>query len=71
MDWLAEGRELGLTLDHCHAIVVVGADPEATALVALGIGRAQGISRFVFIGSVMVKAPTRFYPRRWSAPRGL
>ncbi|HUQ46248.1 MAG TPA: hypothetical protein VM033_06335 [Gemmatimonadaceae bacterium] len=57
MDWLAEGRELGLTLDHCHAIVVVGADPEATALVALGIGRAQAARRRVAVGDLIGDAP--------------
>ena len=57
MDWLAEGRELGLTLDHCHAIVVVGADPFATAHVALGIGRAQSQRRRVAIGDLIGDAP--------------
>jgi hypothetical protein len=57
MDWLAEGRELGLTLDHCHAIVVVGADPIATAHVALGIGRAQSERRRVAIGDLIGDAP--------------
>jgi hypothetical protein len=57
MDWLAEGRELGLTLDHCHAIVVIGADPIATALVALGIGRAQAERRRVAVGDLIGDAP--------------
>jgi hypothetical protein len=57
MDWLAEGRELGLTLDHCHAIVVVGADPVATALVALGIGRVQSERRRVAVGDLIGDAP--------------
>jgi hypothetical protein len=57
MDWLAEGRELGLTLDQHHAIVVVGADPVATALVALGIGRAQASRRRVAVGDLIGDAP--------------
>jgi hypothetical protein len=57
MDWLAEGRELGLTLDHCHAIVVVGADPIATAHVALGIGRVQSDRRRVAVGDLIGDAP--------------
>ena len=57
MDWLAEGRELGLTLDQCHAIVVVGADPVATAQVALGIGRAQSERRRVAVGDLIGDAP--------------
>src|SRR5687768_8206830 len=57
MDWLAEGRELGLTLDHCHAIVVVGADPFATAHVALGIGRVQSQRRRVAVGDLIGDAP--------------
>ena len=57
MDWLAEGRELGRTLDHRHAIVVVGADPMATALVALGIGRVQAERRRVAVGDLIGDAP--------------
>jgi hypothetical protein len=57
MDWLAEGRELGLTFDQCHAIVVVGADPIATAHVALGIGRAQSERRRVAVGDLIGDAP--------------
>jgi hypothetical protein len=57
LDWLAEGRELGLTLDQQHAIVVVGADPVATALVALGIGRAQASRRRVAVGDLIGDAP--------------
>jgi hypothetical protein len=57
MDWLAEGRALGSTLDQCHAIVVVGADPDATAMVALGIGRAQAERRRVAVGDLIGDAP--------------
>jgi hypothetical protein len=57
LDWLAEGRELGHTLDQHHAIVVVGADPVATALVALGIGYAQAARRRVAVGDLIGDAP--------------
>lgn len=57
LDWLAEGRELGHTLDQHHAIVVVGADPVATALVALGIGYAQASRRRVAVGDLIGDAP--------------
>lgn len=57
MDWLAEGRELGRTLDQYHAIVVVGADPLATSLVALGIGRTQAERRRVAVGDLLGEAP--------------
>jgi hypothetical protein len=57
LDWLAEGRELGRTLDQPNAIVVVGADPVATALVALGIGRAQASRRRVAVGDLIGDAP--------------
>ena len=57
MDWLAEGRELGITLDQCHAVVVVGADPIATSLVALGIGRAQSERRRVAVGDLIGESP--------------
>lgn len=57
LDWLAEGRELGPTLDQHHAIVVVGADPVATALVALGIGRVQAARRRVAVGDLIGDAP--------------
>jgi len=39
-NWEDEGRRVGPPVDAYHAIVVVGADPIATAQVALGIGRA-------------------------------
>jgi hypothetical protein len=56
-DWEEEGRQVGPTLDaHC-AIVVVGADPVATARVALGIGRAQGNRRRVAIADLLGEAP--------------
>lgn len=57
VDWLAEGRGLGRSLDQCHAIVVVGADPVATSLVALGIGRVQAERRRVAVGDLIGEAP--------------
>jgi hypothetical protein len=40
-----------------HAIVVLGDDPQATALVALGIGRAQARRRRVAVGDLLGEAP--------------
>ena len=57
MDWTAEGREIGVTLDGCHAVVVVGTDKVATAEVALGIGRVQSEQRRVTIGDLLNDAP--------------
>lgn len=56
-DWGAEGARLGATLDHHHAIVVLGADADATAQVALGIGRAQAGRRRVAVGDLLGEAP--------------
>ena len=44
-DWDAEGQRIGQTLDRAHAVVVVGTDSDATARVALAIGRAQSERR--------------------------
>jgi hypothetical protein len=52
-DWEGEGRQLGPTIDVYHAMVVVGADPVATAQVALGIGRVQGERRRVAIADLL------------------
>jgi hypothetical protein len=56
-DWHEEGRQIGPTLDAQCAIVVVGADPVATAQVALGIGRVQGSRRRVAIADLLGEAP--------------
>lgn len=56
-DWEEEGRQLGPTIDPYHAVVVVGADPIATAQVALGIGRVQGERRRVAIADLLGEAP--------------
>jgi hypothetical protein len=57
IDWLKEGREIGATLDQLHAVVVVGSDPVATALIALGIGRVQAQRRRVAIGDLLGESP--------------
>lgn len=56
-DWEAEGVRLGETLDHHHAIVVLGTDRDATAQVALGIGRAQASLRRVAVCDLLDEAP--------------
>jgi len=40
-----------------HAVVVIGDDPDATARVALGIGRAQSGRRRVAVGDLLGEAP--------------
>lgn len=52
-DWEAEGRRLGERLDALHAIAILGQDPAATALVALGIARAQAPKRRVALGDLL------------------
>jgi len=56
-DWTERGRELGATLDACHAVVVVGGDPEATAEVALGIARVQAAHRRVAVADLLGGSP--------------
>lgn len=56
-DWEAEGVRLGGTLDHVHAIAVLGTDAEATARVALGISRAQAARRRVAVCDLLGEAP--------------
>jgi hypothetical protein len=46
-----------VTLDACHAVVVVGSDPTATAQVALGIAGVQSQHRRVAIGDMFGDAP--------------
>lgn len=55
-DWGEAGRALGPSLDHVHALVVLGADPDATTEVALGIGRAQAMRRRVAVGELFGEA---------------
>jgi hypothetical protein len=57
IDWLKEGRDLGATFDQINAVVVVGSDPVATALLALGIGRVQSQRRRVAIGDLLGESP--------------
>ncbi|MFN2564824.1 MAG: hypothetical protein ABR499_07435 [Gemmatimonadaceae bacterium] len=52
-DWETEGRRLGAALDHFHAIVVVGDDDGSTAKVAVGVGRAQAVTRRVVVGDLL------------------
>lgn len=55
-DWGEAGRALGPSLDRVHALVVLGADPDATTEVALGIGRAQAMRRRVAVGELFGEA---------------
>ena len=57
LDWTERGRELGGTLDACHAVVVVGGDPVATAEVALGIARVQAAHRRVAVADLLGGSP--------------
>lgn len=57
INWTQEGREVGVTLDTCHAVVVVGTDPVATSEVALGIARVQAQHRRVAIADMFGDAP--------------
>lgn len=61
--WLAEGRTLGASLRRFTCIVVAGADPEATADVALGIAETQAKERRVVLGDLLGDA-IRFAPLR-------
>ena len=57
LNWSERGRVLGPSLAECHAVVVAGVDPVATAEVALGIARAQGGNRQVAVADLMGEAP--------------
>jgi hypothetical protein len=56
-DWEAEGRRLGETLDGYSCLVVVGRDPDATALAALGIAQTQATKRRVAVGDLFGDVP--------------
>lgn len=56
-DWEGEGYRVGATLGDRHAVVVLGADREATALVALGIARSQAMQHRVALGDLLGDAP--------------
>ena len=57
LNWGQEGREVGVTLDACHAVVVVGTDVEATVEAALGIARVQAQHRRVAVVDMFGDAP--------------
>jgi hypothetical protein len=50
--WEAEGERLGESCDAITSAVVIGADPEAAAALALGIARVQGRRRRIAIGDL-------------------
>lgn len=51
--WVNDGMRVGATLDDAHLILVLGNDPRATALAALGIARAQATRRRVALGDLL------------------
>ena len=55
--WEERGRTLGESLGAFHALVVCGIDPDATARVAIAIGRAQAAHRRVAVGDLMGDVP--------------
>lgn len=57
LDWEGEGQRIGASLDQLHCVVVLGEDVEATALVALGLARAQSDRRRVAVGDLLDEAP--------------
>jgi len=56
-DWERAGASLGSTLDSYASLVVMGADPVATGLVALGIAHSQSGERVVAIGDLFAESP--------------
>ena len=65
-DWEAEGYRLGESLHAHHGVVVLGSEPTETALVALGLARAQAARRRVALGDLLGDAP----PIRDLTPEG-
>lgn len=57
LDWEGEGQRIGGSLDQLHCVVVLGEDIDATALVALGLARAQSARRRVAVGDLLGEAP--------------
>ncbi|HVT40980.1 MAG TPA: hypothetical protein VHE78_18230, partial [Gemmatimonadaceae bacterium] len=51
--WVERGREAAPLLEHVSAVVVVGADPDRAARVALGIARAECGRRRVALGDLV------------------
>lgn len=70
-DWEGEGLRVGESLDRFHCIVVLGEDVEATALVALGLARAQSGERRVAVGDLLGEAPPLQGLVRTDDPHGL
>jgi hypothetical protein len=56
-DWEAAGRDLSASLDRLHAVVVIGANPDDTARVTLGIAKKQARRRRTTIGDLIGEAP--------------
>jgi hypothetical protein len=52
-DWEAAGRDMSGSFDRLNSIVVVGSDPTATALTALGIAKQQAKRRPVALGDML------------------
>jgi len=48
-----EGMRLGSTIDNANLVLVLGAEPRRTALVALGVARAQAQRRRVALGDLL------------------
>jgi hypothetical protein len=57
IDWESEGRRLSETLDRYNAIVIIGADANATATVGLAVAKAQARWRRVVLGDLLGDAP--------------
>ena len=51
--WVNDGMRVGAALDDAHLILVLGNDPRATALAALGVARAQATRRRVALGDLL------------------
>ena len=66
-----EGRRLGLMLDDAHLVLVLGRDPHDTALVALGLARAQASRRRVALGDLLGDAEPIHRLLRHDDPHGL
>ncbi|MEO7086436.1 MAG: hypothetical protein ABI442_22665 [Gemmatimonadaceae bacterium] len=56
-DWEAAGRDLGAKMGGYNSFVVIGANPVATGLVAVGIARAQALQRRVALGDLFAESP--------------
>ena len=70
-DWEQEGLRLGETLGAVNAVVVLGHDARETALVALGLARAQASKRRVALGDLFGDADPIKRLARSDDPHGL